>query len=126
MKPDDRFPFYSNLSLAIIAGLGSIFISLIGYKIYKVVLRVNKNGKIKPNDTYMLIMVLFMALELASKCIFHAFNAETVINNFFFNHMVFMYISSIMPVFLLGIACTINARNWVHFYIRISEAAYMS
>jgi hypothetical protein len=74
----------------------------------------------------MLVMVLFMALELVSKSIFHSFNAMTVLNHFLFNHKVFLYVISLLPVFLLGIACTINARNWVHFYIRINEAAYMS
>ena len=74
----------------------------------------------------MLVMVVFMALELLSKCIFHACNAATVLNDFYWNHLKLLYTLSVLPVFLMMIACTINARNWVHFYIRISEAAYMS
>ena len=123
--PDERKPFYCNVVQAIIAALGSLTIVIIGYKIYKVVKRAS-GAKIKLNDKYMLVMVLFMALELFSKCIFHVFNAITVLNSFYWNHPILSYILLLLPVFLLMIACTINARNWVHFYIRISEAAYMS
>ena len=86
----------------------------------------SSGSKIKTNDKYMLVMVLFMALELFSKCIFHAFNADTVITGFYWNHLIVLYTLEILAVFLLGVACTINTRNWVHFYIRICEAANMN
>ena len=126
IEPNDRLPFYSNLSQSIIALLGSILIGLLGLKIYNIIKRQTKSESIKPNDMYMLVMIALMSLELLSKCLFHAFNAETVFNGFLFHHMALLYFISIIPVYLLGLACTINLRNWVHFYIRISEAAYMS
>ena len=122
---DERKSFYCNVVQAIIAALGSLTIVIIGYKIYRVVKRAS-GAKIKLNDKYMLVMVLFMALELLSKCMFLIFDAITVVNSFYLNHLILLYTFPLLPVFLLMIACTINARNWVHFYIRISEAAYMS
>ena len=71
-------------------------------------------------------MVLFMGLELFTDCMFSVFNILTNTNNFFGKHLILEYILAKFAVLFQLIACTINTRNWVHFYIRISEAANMN
>ena len=70
-------------------------------------------------------MVIFMALVMIFKCIWHAFNAYNALHpNYWQRHLVAYNILSFLPSSMLSIACSINVRNWIFYFIRIKEAAY--
>ena len=73
----------------------------------------------------MLVMVIFMALVMISKCIWHTFNAYNALHpDYWPSHMIAYNIISFLPSSMLSIACSINVRNWIYYFLRIKEAAY--
>lgn len=73
----------------------------------------------------MLAMIVFMALVMISKCIYHSFNAYNAKHTTFWDdNQVLFNILSFLPNDMLSIACSINVRNWMYYFIKIKEAAY--
>ena len=91
-------------------------------------LKINKDPtikiKIKLNDKYMLIMIVFMSLELFAKCLFYSLNAYTIISSFYWNHLIVLYTISILPVFLLFIACKSETPKEVVLNNEIDSVSY--
>ena len=105
----------------------AFIIIIFGYKVYHIVLKSSaKFGKISYNDKYTLVMIIFMTLVMVTRCIYHSVNAMA--NNsqsgFWNNHVRMDNILQFLPVAMMSMTCSINVRNWIHYFIKIKEAAY--
>ena len=66
-----------------------------------------------------------MVLVMISKGIYHAFNAYDAKHpGYWQSHLATFNIVSFLPTSMLSIACSINVRNWMYYFIKIKEAAY--
>ena len=70
-------------------------------------------------------MIIFMVLVMVSKCIWHAFNAYNALHPDYWHSNPILYnVLGFIPSSMLSIACSINVRNWIFYFIRIKEAAF--
>ena len=73
----------------------------------------------------MLTMIVFMILVMITKSIYHAFNAYNALHNDFWKEHIRMNdILKFLPIAMMSMTCSINVRNWIHYYIKIKEIAY--
>jgi len=92
----------------------------IGRRVYKIV---------KLKDKAMLGMIMFLNLELISKIMFYAINANGVSpkhrdDDDYEINPVLSITTLVMPVQFLSIAIIINLRNWIYYHIKIGEMAF--
>ena len=78
----------------------------------------------------MLAMVFTLTLEVLAKANFYIFNFydwkwANLPNGVMWsdNHQILQTVFMYMPVTFLSMGITINVRNWLYYYIKVSEMA---
>lgn len=97
--------------------VGMLFI---GYKVYKIV---------KFNDKVILLMVTLLNLDLMAKCLFYVLNGYQMYSMTPEEQQkgpnAAMIVAMFLPVLLLSLAVSINLRNWMYYFVKIGEMAYI-
>jgi uncharacterized membrane protein len=127
-----------NIILSLLCCILMIFFIFFGRKVYQIV---------KLNDKMMLLMIFFLTLDLACKYLFLYFTiypntaklAFFIMNVFEFRprpntdnsdeggfKQSIINIMIVLPVGFFSLAVVINLRNWIYYYIKIGEMAFLN
>ena len=120
----DKFKILSNVAISIWSIVWAVILTIFGFKVYKIIRM--KRLKIYYNDMLVLLVIFLFILALIFYSIFFILDAYTIQTYFFWKHITILTICSLSPVYFLLIACMINVRNWIHFYLNIQEASFIT
>ena len=104
-----------NIFQCVVCLIVLVIMIFIGCKIHKL---------IRKKDKIIIAIIVFICLDLTANCYFYVvLTLDREWDDYF--SWWHLNVAAVMPLSMLTIAIVLNLRNWIYYFLKIGEMAYL-